>query len=68
MPRQSEPSVNNALGSILDRMLPTFAVRSEQLRQIVNRPALKPDVLITAPGLAPVAIEAEFMPARTAEG
>ena len=68
MPRQSEPSANNALGNILGGMLPTFAVRSERTRQIVNQPGLKPDVLVTAPGLAPVVIEAEFMPARTAEG
>ena len=40
---------------------------SENTRQIVDRPGLQPDILITAPGRSPVVVEAEFMPARTAE-
>ena len=67
MPRHTEPSANNALGGILARMLPSYTVRSENTRQIVAQPAMQPDILITATGRAPVVIEAEFMPARTAE-
>ena len=67
MPRHTEPSANSVLGGILAGMLPTYHVRSENTRQIVGQPGLQPDVLITAPGRAPVVIEAEFMPAYTAE-
>ena len=67
MPKHTEPQANGALGRILARMLPTFNVRSENTRQIVDRPALQPDILITAPGRAPVVVEAEFAPAYTAE-
>ena len=67
MPRHTEPTANSVLGGILDRMLPAYEVRSENTRQIVGRPGLQPDILITAPGRAPVVIEAEFMPASTAE-
>ena len=48
-------------------MLPSYTVRYENTRQIVGRPALQPDILITGPGRSPVVIEAEFMPAYTAE-
>ena len=67
MPRHTEPTANSVLGGILGKMLPTYHVRSENTRQIVGQPGLQPDVLITAPGRAPVVIEAEFMPAYTAE-
>ena len=68
MPRHTEPSANNALGGILQRMLPSYDVRSENTRQIVGHPNLRPDILITDPGRSPVAVEAEFMPAYAAEG
>ena len=67
MPRQTEPNVNNALGALLQAMLPRSAVRSENTRAIAAHPGLKPDILITAPGRSPVVIEAEYMPAATAE-
>ena len=67
MPRQTEPSANYVLGDLLRRMLPSYGVSSENTRQIVDRPGLQPDILITAPGRSPVVIEAEFMPAHTAE-
>ena len=67
MPRHTEPTANSVLGRFLDRMLPSYEVRSENTQQIVGRPGLQPDILITAPGRAPVVIEAEFMPAYTAE-
>ena len=65
--RWSEPAANAALGEALDGMLPTYSVRWENTRQIVDHPNLQPDILITAPGRAPVVIEAEFLPAYTAE-
>ena len=63
----TEPSANYALGRRLGRMLPTYTVLYENTRQIVGQSSLQPDILITAPGRAPVAIEAEFMPAYKAE-
>ena len=68
MPRHTEPSANNSLGGILQRMLPSYDVRSENTRQIVGQPNLRPDILIADPGRSPVAVEAEFMPAYAAEG
>ena len=67
MPRHTEPSANNALGGILQRMLPAYDVRSENTRQIVRQPNLRPDILIIPPGRSPVVVEAEFMPAYAAE-
>ena len=67
MPRHTEPSANNALGGILQRMLPSYDVRSENTRQIVGQPNLRPDILIIPPGRSPVVVEAEFMPAYAAE-
>lgn len=67
MPRQTEPNVNNAMGSLLQAMLPRSNVRSENTRAIAGRPGLKPDILITGPGRAPVVIEAEYMPAAGVE-
>ena len=48
-------------------MLPTCAVKTENTRVIVDNPGLRPDILITGAVRAPVAVEAEFMPAATAE-
>ena len=48
-------------------MLPRYNVLYENTQQIVNRPGLRPDVLITATGRSPVVVEAEYMPAYTAE-
>ena len=67
MPRQTEQNANNTLGALLRRVLPKYAVRYENTQQIVNRPGLQPDVLITATGRSPVVVEAEFMPAYTVE-
>ena len=65
--RQSEPSANSALGAMLRRMLPSCAVHSETTRAISDHPGLQPDILITADDRAPVVVEAEYMPAYTAE-
>ena len=67
MPHQTEPNVNNALGNLLQRMLPRGKALSENTQAIAGRPGLKPDILITAPGQSPVVIEAEYLPAATVE-
>ena len=67
MPRQTEPNANNALGSLLQDMLPRGQVRSENTQAISGQPGLRPDIIITAPGRSPVVVEAEYMPARTVE-
>ena len=67
MPRQTEPNVNNALGSLLQNMLPRGQVRSENTQAISGRPGLRPDIIIAVPGRSPVVVEAEYMPARTVE-
>ena len=67
MPHQTEPNANNALGSLLQDMLPRSQVRSENTRAISGRPGLRPDIIVAAPGRSPVVVEAEYMPARTVE-
>ena len=67
MPRQTEPNANNALGSLLQDMLPRSQVRSENTQAISGHPGLRPDIIVTAPGRSPVVVEAEYMPARTVE-
>ena len=67
MPRQTEPNANNALGGLLQEMLPRNQVRSENTQAILGHPGLRPDILITASGRSPVVIEAEYMPAATVE-
>ena len=67
MPHQTEPSANNAMGYLLQAMLPRSNVRSENTRAIAGHPGLQPDILITAPGSSPVVIEAEYMPAANVE-
>ena len=67
MPRQTEPSANNALGNLLKGMLPRSQVGSERTRAISGQPGKRPDILITAPGRSPVVIEAEYLPAATVE-
>ena len=65
--RQAEQNANNALGALLDSMMPTCTIRVENTRVIVGQSGLQLDILITAPDRAPVVIEAEFMPAANAE-
>ena len=67
MPRQPEPNANNAMGGLLQSMLPRSRVRSENTQAIAGRPGLRPDVLITAPGRAPLVVEAEYLPAANVE-
>ena len=65
MPRHTEPSANNAAGDLLQAMMPRSSVRSENTQAIAGHPGLRPDILITAHGRAPVVIEAEYMPAAS---
>ena len=55
------------MGGLLQSMLPRSRVRSENTQAIAGRPGLRPDVLITAPGRAPVVVEAEYLPAANVE-
>ena len=47
MPRQTEPNVNNALGSLLQHMLTGRQVWSENTQTITSRPGLRPDIIVT---------------------
>ena len=67
MPHQTEPSANNAMGILLQGMLSRSHVRSENTQTIEGHPGMHPDILVTAPGSAPVVLEAEYLPALTAE-
>ena len=67
MPHQTEPNANYTMGGLLQSMLPRSRVRSENTQAIAGRPGLRPDVLITALGRAPVVVEAEYLPAATVE-
>ena len=67
MPHQTEPSANNALGRLLQRMLPGCEVSAEHTRIIDGHPGLQPDIIVTAAGRSPVVIEAEYDPAANAE-
>ena len=42
MPHQTEPSANNAMGNLLQAMLPRSNVRSENTRAIAGHPGLQP--------------------------
>ena len=59
--------MNNALGSLLQDMLPRGHIRSENTQAISGHPGLRPDIIVNASGRSPVAVEAEYLPARTVE-
>lgn len=67
MANQTEPTLNAALGNLLQGMMRTYSVRSEHTGLIVGQLGAQIDNLVTASGRSPVAVEAEFMPAHTAE-
>ena len=67
MARQTEPSVNNALGGLLQGMLSRSDVRSENTQTITGHAGFHPDILIVDPGRSPVVIEAEYMPGANVE-
>ena len=66
-PRQTEPSANTALADLLREMLSDCRIRAEHTRLIAGRFGLQLDLLVTAPDRAPVAVEAEYLPAHTVE-
>ena len=66
-PHQTEPTANAALGALLQHRLPGSQVRSENTQVIAGHAARQPDILITTPGHAPVMVEAEYLPAYSAE-
>ena len=61
-PHQIENNANLALAELLQPMLPGYAVRGERTRTVAGHRGQHPDVLITAAGRAPVAVEAEYEP------
>jgi len=67
VPHQTEPTANAALGSLLQHRLPGSQVRSENTQVIAGHAGQQPDILNTTPGHAPVVVEAEYLPAYTAE-
>ena len=67
MARQTEPSVNNALGGLLQGMLSRSDVLSEHTQTITGHAGFHPDILIVDPGRSPVVIEAEYMPGANVE-
>ena len=64
---QTEPSANYALGTLLKGMMPGHTVRSEETGWLIDHSGQHADNLITGPGVAPIAVEAEFMPAASVE-
>ena len=42
MPRQTEPNANNAMGGLLQAMLPRSSVRWENTQTIAGQPGLRP--------------------------
>ena len=67
MARQTEPSVNNALGGLLQGMLSRSDVLSENTQTITGHAGFHPDILIVDTGRSPVVIEAEYMPGANVE-
>ena len=67
MPQNIEPTVNVALGSLLEGMLSDFSVYSENTNVVVKHRGRRPDILVVSPDRSPVVIETEFHPASTVE-
>ena len=64
---QTEPSANTALAGLLNGMMSGCLVRAEHTRLVAGHAGLQLDIAITAPDRAPVALEAEYFPARNVE-
>ena len=64
---QTEPSANTALAGLLNGMMSGCQVRAEHTRLVAGHAGLQLDIAITAPDRAPVALEAEYFPARSVE-
>ena len=68
MPNQIEPNANNALGNLLRGMFSSaWTVRSENTQTFPDHPGRHADVLVTAAGRSPVAVEAKYEPGAEVE-
>ena len=67
MPNQIEPNANNALGNLLREMFSNSKVFSENTQTFPEHPGRHADVLVTAVGRSPVAVEAEYEPGAEVE-
>ena len=68
MPNQIEPNANNALGNLLRGMFSSaWTVRSENTRTFPDHLGRHADVLVTAAGRSPVAVEAKYEPGAEVE-
>ena len=65
--RQAESSANTVLGILLQEMMRGTTVRYENTQVIEGHPGLRPDIIITDNQRSPVVVEAEYLPAYTAE-
>ena len=65
--RQAESNANTVLGMLLQDMMRGATVRYENTQVIEGHPGLRPDIIITDDQRSPVVVEAEYMPAYTAE-
>ena len=65
--RQAESNANAMLGALLQGMMRGANVRYENTQVIEGHPGLRPDIIITDDQRSPVVVEAEYMPAYTAE-
>ena len=62
----TETEINIALAEVLGGMRHRWNVRGEGLRGFAGNDR-RPDVLVTEPGVAPVIVETEVIPAVTVE-
>ena len=68
MARQTEPSVNNAMGGVCCKACcPAVTYGQRTPRPSPGIAGLRPDILIEDPGRSPVVIEAEYMPGANVE-
>ena len=65
--RQAESGANAALTVLLQGMMRGASVRAEHTQVVEGQPALRPDIIITDSQRSPVVVEAEYLPAYTAE-
>ena len=65
--RQAESNANAMLGALLQGMMRGATVRYENTQVVEGHPGLRPDIIITDSQRSPVVVEAEYMPAYTAE-
>ncbi len=62
----SEPEINSALAEVLHGMRARWTARAESLGAFTGN-FRHPDIIVTEPGVAPVVVETEVLPAQTVE-